>query len=257
MSDNTKKNVWMIVGVVVVVAVVVFFLFSIHCILCNNFPPKIANFPQSDLSNNSNQIPMNISIYGANLLCAIIALTALIITFVAFVLPFMILTTGAFQSSFFETVVEVKSLPDTIKNEIRDKMLKISEDIKKNTERLRKLYKYILVTSILALVVMFFLLFVFVKYDFGWVLHWLWGMLFIYIFLVICLMIGILRMLFLGKGSYPVLAEIQDTIIKHFLADREMEEEPQKIEKDININLKDINVNINLKTQDDTKKEGG
>lgn len=254
MSDSTKISGRVAVGVVMVIIIFCVTVFSIYF---NAFPPKIANFPQSDLSNNNNQIPMNISIYGANLLCAIIALTALIITFVAFVLPFMILTTGAFQSSFFETVVEVKSLPDTIKNEIRDKMIEISEDIKKNTKGLRVIYKFILEMSILALVVMFLLLFVFVKYDFGWVLHWLWGMLFIYIFLVICLMIGILLMLFHGEGSYPVLAEIQDTIIKHFLADREMEEEPQKIEKDININLKDINVNINLKTQDDTKKEGG
>lgn len=250
MSDKNK----IIGGCLVLIAIIAIIILIIYI---NAFPPKIASFPQSFLSDSNTNTHLNISLYGANLLCAIIALTALIITFVAFVLPFMILTTGAFQSSFFETVVEVKSLPDTIKNGIREQILRISGDIKNNTERLRTIYISIQVMTIIALLIMFFLLFVFVRYNFEWVLHWLWSMLFIYVFLVICLMIGILLLLFRGKGSYPALAEIQDTIIQHFLAEREMGEEPQKIEKDININLKEINVNINLKTQDDTKKEGG
>ena len=203
---------------------------------------------------------VNISIYGANLLCAIIALAALIVTFVAFVLPFMILTTGAFQSSFFETVLHVKSLPDKIKNEIKNDIdiENMSQNIMDNSKQFREIYKWILGISLFALSTMFFLLLVFWMSNFKYILHFLWGILFIYIFLIISLMFYIMRLLFArGEGSYPALARIQHEIIKQVLADKEMREESQKTEKDVNINLKDINLNINLKTQDDTKKEGG
>ena len=225
--------------------------------VCGGLPPDVAEFPQSNLSVDNNNDHINISIYSTNLLNVVIALVVFIITCIAFVLPFTVLTTGEFQSAFFRTVIHLESLPNDIKNEIAKKyeIKKMSEGILHNARRLNTAYQLLIAFSLLALSALLATSFLYIKFNFVFLLYSLGIVFFVYLAFMFGYIIYIFYLLFNPnkKGAYPLLAEIQDNITEYILHNNGSKNVQQKVEKDV----KDVNWNINLhlKIHDNSKKE--
>lgn len=103
----------------------------------DTFPPEKPHFPNCTYSDNITIEDLNpreesvlISTYAANFLCVIIAFISLVIASLAFMIPFMIMSTFDLQMKFHESMLINKNINYVINNqEIREDVEDISRNI--------------------------------------------------------------------------------------------------------------------------------
>jgi amino acid transporter len=256
MNDENKKlrRIFKAIGTILLIVAVLTIAMSFFGVFGS--PPENEVSPPSSCTD---QTCLHITPYGIALLSAMIAIIALVVSFVAFLLPFMILATGDYQMSFFESVMKKPSLDYIKSHDIKEQVKVVSKQLLEKTIVMRRIYKRILMFSIVILFTLFTIPLIYMFSNKLMLLqHALIIILSMYIVMVIYIIITIWGLMFSGKdeeGPYPVLAKIQNEILKSILNDRG--DEVQTIEKNITLNISDINVNVSSNDKENSKKEGG
>jgi len=190
----------------------------------DTFPPEKPHFPNCTYSDNITIEDLNpreesvlISTYAANFLCVIIAFISLVIASLAFMIPFMIMSTFDLQMKFHESMLINKNINYVINNqEIREDVEDISRNILNTSKIMSSQYKKIVVISIsmLILIAMLFVLYRF-RGDFCNLMHCIWLLIFLYLLAIIVIFfyLSFRVMLNVKKAPVPTLADLQNRIL--------------------------------------------
>lgn len=169
------------------------------------------------LPNNLNNGCLDTLSLGANLLGLAIALLALVISCVAFLLPLMITAVGNYQSAFFNSVTNPQCTLAIKRIEQVKKVTDTIDAIVESTLFMNNIYRRIMTLSIVAFAVIMISI-IGNALFFGssrYLIYFLFLILFAYLLFLTYWLIGILRKMFKQgtKGSYVELAQLQSQII--------------------------------------------
>lgn len=212
-----------------------------------DFPGENITVPSSHCNGDTKDLSLDISIYAATILIAVVGLVALIITFVTFIVPFILITTTDFQMAFFDTIEKGRFLRHVKNSSRKDEYIKtiveISENVCRTARSTRWLALLILGVSFFELLVLTcFSVYSYFYYNFERILEIFVGFtIFETLFIVLIIVIYCYS---IAKNNFRYkLARIQHAVIIDSLKNND-DDKAQKTDRSIDVSISEININL-------------